>query len=183
MPDDVVFVDEIPHTATGKIQKTVLRERFGKETGCHRRRIEGFMRATSVAGEDQLRGVRHRAVSVGVTAPPSARALASGTIVSGCSSSSLGASMPDWPDLCSDLLWALWAMIVNRGDAARLRRDRVARIPAAHRNAALRLRDGANLARHPRHLDRRGASAGVRGAGATAQPRHRRYARRQPAGL
>ena len=28
MPDDVVFVDEIPHTATGKIQKTVLRERF-----------------------------------------------------------------------------------------------------------------------------------------------------------
>jgi fatty-acyl-CoA synthase len=30
MPDDVVFVDEIPHTATGKIQKTVLRERFGQ---------------------------------------------------------------------------------------------------------------------------------------------------------
>jgi fatty-acyl-CoA synthase len=29
MPDDVVFVDEIPHTATGKIQKTTLRERFG----------------------------------------------------------------------------------------------------------------------------------------------------------
>jgi fatty-acyl-CoA synthase len=28
MPDDIVFVDEIPHTATGKIQKTVLRERF-----------------------------------------------------------------------------------------------------------------------------------------------------------
>jgi fatty-acyl-CoA synthase len=28
MPDDVVFVDEIPHTATGKIQKTTLRERF-----------------------------------------------------------------------------------------------------------------------------------------------------------
>jgi fatty-acyl-CoA synthase len=28
MPDDVVFVDEIPHTATGKIQKVVLRERF-----------------------------------------------------------------------------------------------------------------------------------------------------------
>jgi fatty-acyl-CoA synthase len=28
MPDDVVFVDEIPHTATGKIQKTVLRERY-----------------------------------------------------------------------------------------------------------------------------------------------------------
>jgi fatty-acyl-CoA synthase len=23
-----VFIDEIPHTATGKIQKTVLRERF-----------------------------------------------------------------------------------------------------------------------------------------------------------
>ncbi len=28
MPDDVAFVTEIPHTATGKIQKTVLRERF-----------------------------------------------------------------------------------------------------------------------------------------------------------
>ena len=28
MPDDVVFVDEIPHTATGKIQKTALREKF-----------------------------------------------------------------------------------------------------------------------------------------------------------
>ncbi|HUE18708.1 MAG TPA: long-chain-fatty-acid--CoA ligase, partial [Stellaceae bacterium] len=28
LPDDVVFVDEIPHTATGKIQKMELRERF-----------------------------------------------------------------------------------------------------------------------------------------------------------
>jgi fatty-acyl-CoA synthase len=28
MPDDVAFVREIPHTATGKIQKTALRERF-----------------------------------------------------------------------------------------------------------------------------------------------------------
>jgi fatty-acyl-CoA synthase len=28
MPDDVVFVDSIPHSATGKIQKTALRERF-----------------------------------------------------------------------------------------------------------------------------------------------------------
>ena len=28
MPDDVVLVDEIPHTATGKIQKTALRDRF-----------------------------------------------------------------------------------------------------------------------------------------------------------
>jgi fatty-acyl-CoA synthase len=28
MPDDVAFVDEIAHTATGKIQKTALRERF-----------------------------------------------------------------------------------------------------------------------------------------------------------
>jgi fatty-acyl-CoA synthase len=28
MPDDVVLVEEIPHTATGKIQKTTLRERF-----------------------------------------------------------------------------------------------------------------------------------------------------------
>jgi fatty-acyl-CoA synthase len=30
MPDDVVFVEEIPHTGTGKIQKLALRERFGK---------------------------------------------------------------------------------------------------------------------------------------------------------
>ncbi|HEX5211214.1 MAG TPA: fatty-acid--CoA ligase [Pseudolabrys sp.] len=28
IPDDVVFVDEIPHTATGKIQKMTLRQRF-----------------------------------------------------------------------------------------------------------------------------------------------------------
>jgi fatty-acyl-CoA synthase len=28
MPDDVAFVTEIPHTATGKIQKTALRDRF-----------------------------------------------------------------------------------------------------------------------------------------------------------
>jgi len=28
MPDDVAFVDEIPHTATGKIQKSVLRRQF-----------------------------------------------------------------------------------------------------------------------------------------------------------
>jgi fatty-acyl-CoA synthase len=28
LPDDVVLVDEIPHTATGKIQKTTLREQF-----------------------------------------------------------------------------------------------------------------------------------------------------------
>ena len=28
MPDDVVFIDEIPHTATGKIQKTTLRDMF-----------------------------------------------------------------------------------------------------------------------------------------------------------
>jgi acyl-CoA synthetase (AMP-forming)/AMP-acid ligase II len=28
LPDDVVFVDEIPHTATGKIKKITLREQF-----------------------------------------------------------------------------------------------------------------------------------------------------------
>ena len=32
MPDDVAFVDEIPHTATGKIQKVTLRERFRNYT-------------------------------------------------------------------------------------------------------------------------------------------------------
>jgi fatty-acyl-CoA synthase len=30
MPDDVAFVEEIPHTATGKIQKRTLRERFSE---------------------------------------------------------------------------------------------------------------------------------------------------------
>jgi len=30
MPDDVIFVDDIPHTATGKIQKITLRERYGR---------------------------------------------------------------------------------------------------------------------------------------------------------
>jgi len=28
LPDDIIFVEEIPHTATGKIQKLTLRERF-----------------------------------------------------------------------------------------------------------------------------------------------------------
>jgi acyl-CoA synthetase (AMP-forming)/AMP-acid ligase II len=28
IPDDVVFVSEIPHTATGKIQKLKLRDQF-----------------------------------------------------------------------------------------------------------------------------------------------------------
>jgi fatty-acyl-CoA synthase len=32
IPEDVLFVAEIPHTATGKVQKTTLRERYG----CHR---------------------------------------------------------------------------------------------------------------------------------------------------
>jgi acyl-CoA synthetase (AMP-forming)/AMP-acid ligase II len=32
MPDDVAFVDEIPHTATGKIQKLTLREQFADYT-------------------------------------------------------------------------------------------------------------------------------------------------------
>jgi fatty-acyl-CoA synthase len=28
MPDDVVFVEELPHTATGKLSKLTLREKF-----------------------------------------------------------------------------------------------------------------------------------------------------------
>jgi fatty-acyl-CoA synthase len=28
MPDDVVMIEEIPHTATGKIQKMTLRDMF-----------------------------------------------------------------------------------------------------------------------------------------------------------
>jgi fatty-acyl-CoA synthase len=30
LPNDVVFVDQLPHTATGKLLKTKLREEFGK---------------------------------------------------------------------------------------------------------------------------------------------------------
>ena len=30
MPDDVVFVDQLPHTATGKLLKTVLRKQFAE---------------------------------------------------------------------------------------------------------------------------------------------------------
>ena len=30
MPDDVVFVEDIPHSATGKIQKAELRKRFSE---------------------------------------------------------------------------------------------------------------------------------------------------------
>jgi fatty-acyl-CoA synthase len=30
LPDEVVWVDELPHTATGKIMKTRLREMFGE---------------------------------------------------------------------------------------------------------------------------------------------------------
>jgi fatty-acyl-CoA synthase len=30
IPDDVLFVNEIPHTGTGKVQKTALRARFGQ---------------------------------------------------------------------------------------------------------------------------------------------------------
>jgi fatty-acyl-CoA synthase len=40
MPDDVVIVDEIPHTATGKIQKITLRERF-----------QGYVLPTATAAE------------------------------------------------------------------------------------------------------------------------------------
>jgi fatty-acyl-CoA synthase len=40
MPDDVVFVEEIPHTATGKIQKTTLRKQF-----------EGYRLRTTQAAE------------------------------------------------------------------------------------------------------------------------------------
>ena len=28
MPDDVLFVDELPHTGTGKLYKSVLREEY-----------------------------------------------------------------------------------------------------------------------------------------------------------
>jgi len=28
LPDDVVFIDELPHTATGKLLKTALREQY-----------------------------------------------------------------------------------------------------------------------------------------------------------
>ena len=42
MPDDVVFVDEIPHTATGKIQKTDAA-----------RALQGLRAADAAAGDDE----------------------------------------------------------------------------------------------------------------------------------
>jgi fatty-acyl-CoA synthase len=33
LPERVVFVDELPHTATGKIMKTQLREMFAGRSG------------------------------------------------------------------------------------------------------------------------------------------------------
>ena len=38
MPDDVVFVSAIPHTATGNIEKTALRDQFKDYVLPHRRR-------------------------------------------------------------------------------------------------------------------------------------------------
>ena len=32
LPDDIAFVDELPHTATGKISKLTLRDRFAGHT-------------------------------------------------------------------------------------------------------------------------------------------------------
>jgi fatty-acyl-CoA synthase len=32
VPDDVVFVDELPHTGTGKVHKLILREQFADYT-------------------------------------------------------------------------------------------------------------------------------------------------------
>jgi acyl-CoA synthetase (AMP-forming)/AMP-acid ligase II len=39
LPDDVVFVDELPHTATGKLLKTKLRERFQRLQVVNRPRL------------------------------------------------------------------------------------------------------------------------------------------------
>ena len=36
MPDDVAFVDEIPHTATGKILKIDAARRSSRTTACRR---------------------------------------------------------------------------------------------------------------------------------------------------
>jgi fatty-acyl-CoA synthase len=33
IPDDVVFVEELPHTATGKLLKTELRSRYASFSG------------------------------------------------------------------------------------------------------------------------------------------------------
>ena len=57
MPDDVVFVDEIPHTATGKIQKIDaapavqgLPAADDRSGGMRRRVAPGVRADTSVAG-------------------------------------------------------------------------------------------------------------------------------------
>jgi fatty-acyl-CoA synthase len=33
MPDDVIFVDELPHTATGKVSKRTLRAQYAQPNG------------------------------------------------------------------------------------------------------------------------------------------------------
>ena len=50
MPDDVVFVDEIPHTATGKIQKIALREQFQGLSCCRRQRRSDRRRMAAAHG-------------------------------------------------------------------------------------------------------------------------------------
>ena len=67
LPDDVVFVDEIPHTATGKIQKTELREHFRDyvlPTAARRARCRNHERVAA------LRAVRPR--TIGPRMQPSA---------------------------------------------------------------------------------------------------------------
>ena len=39
LPDDVVFVEEIPHTSTGKISKLTLRQQFQNYRGAQRSRL------------------------------------------------------------------------------------------------------------------------------------------------
>jgi fatty-acyl-CoA synthase len=55
MPDDVVFVDEIPHTATGKIQKTTLRERY-KDYVLPTTPLGGGEKITATDGEKNTAG-------------------------------------------------------------------------------------------------------------------------------
>ena len=58
MPDDVVFVDGIPHTATGKILKTALRDQFRGVPFPERRGVEVGLFPLALAGKRRAKRTR-----------------------------------------------------------------------------------------------------------------------------
>ena len=57
MPDDIAFVDAIPHTATGKILKTALREQFKTYSFPERRGVQAG--ATAAPASPRIRSGFH----------------------------------------------------------------------------------------------------------------------------